>query len=201
MRRLTCLLVFALFLTLPAAAFVQEQPSCRFRLAAAVLVEPDVWKLSPDDRDLWNYWPGEAKEWWLKDGEQKFPEFCAAPLEEADFVLSWESLWAPLESRTKTYRKSALRNDCYRSSIDPAGYYCKWVRVLPVLTNTVWEGTLERISVTVYRVGAEGREFTPVASITKERLAGLKPGKAAFERAMKALRREIRNNATTKPRQ
>ena len=171
MSRWTCLL--ALFLSLSAAGFAQEQQQtpCRFRLAVVKRRDTDVWKLVPDERDRWDVLPTEAIEWWLKDGGRKFPEFCMARREDADFVLAWESLSAT----TRRYRRS--RN--------------------PVFLET----RLERVPVTIYHMATASRKLMPVASISKTKIVGLKPGKPAFESALKTLRKEIQKAATTNPRQ
>jgi hypothetical protein len=61
----------------------------------------------------------------------------------------------------------------------------------------VWE---ERVSVNVYRAETLAGKFGPFKPIAKKEGRGGKPGKAAFQSAMKALRKEAKKAAAAKTR-
>ena len=199
MRRIIGLLAVT-FLFVPSGIAHQQEAPCRIRFAVVQRSDLDTWKLRPDNSGTWGAWPGDASKWWFKDGSKKLVALCPAARNDADFVLAWESMQITrtiAEAINKTELQPYTERVCYPSG-DGTTQQCEDYTAYREVQTVDWEyhdQQLERTSVTLYRVGREPQTLTPVSRIAKERLPGLNSGKAAFQSAMKALRKQAKKPA------
>lgn len=201
-RRIAWLAVTFLFIP-SGIAQEQQQPACRVRFAVVQRQDTGTFKVRPDGEDTWGRWPEDARKWWVKDGNKKFADFCEAARNDADFVVAWERMSTTrkvAEGIWKNHREPVVRWECEPANGRSPGR-CVQVTYYREVVTTDWEyhdRQFERLSLTLYRVGREPQQFMPVSSLAKEKLAGLGPGKAAFQSAMKAVRKEAKKAAATK---
>ena len=192
MYKLTLLLAVSILSITTGSAQAQKESPCSLRFAVA--------EKSGSGADRWGAWPEDATKWWVKDGKKKFPELCEANREDADFVITWQrdqttqkSIQTPIPTSEVystdhfEYRDDAI---CYPDPNGFAGYECK-----PTFSHITeyHEEQVERLSLTVHRVQSD--KLVPLKAVVK---SGGKPGKASFQSAMKALRKETKKAGTLK---
>lgn len=200
MHRLIASLALTFLFISSGIAREQQQPACRVRFAVVQRQDTGTLKVRPDDEDTWGRWPEDARKWWVKDGNRKFPDLCEAARIDADFVVAWERMATTrkvAEGIVRRHREPVVRWECEPSNGRSPGK-CVQVTYYREVETTDWEyhdRQFERLSVTLYLVGREPQQFIPVSSMAKEKLPGLGPGKAAFQSAMKAVRKEAKKAA------
>jgi hypothetical protein len=190
------------FLFVPSGISQEQQETrCRVRFAVVQREDNGTFKIQPDDRDLWGQWPEDAREWWAKDGSRKFAELCEAARTDADFVVTWEKqpITKNLHRITGTRRTPVYRTVCEprngrlsrrsrRGCWQVVSYYQESLLVKDQRVR------LDRLSVTLYQAEGDPQQFVPLSSLAKEKYPDRGIGKAAFESALKALRKEARKS-------
>jgi hypothetical protein len=187
MHKLIASLALTFLFVLSGIAQERQDASCRLRFAVVQKLDTGTFKVQPDDRDSWGQWPEDAKHCWAKDGNKKYSELCEAARSEAEFVVAWER-----EAITK--RVSRKVGESPRTMCGASDGCREWE--VPIWADLYLR--LDRLLATLYWVGGKPQQFVPVWSWAKEESPEQEIGKEVFERALKALRKEIRNTATRK---
>lgn len=198
MHRLIVPLAITFLFVPPGIAQEQQETRCRGRFTVVQRQDTDIFKVQPDEQDLWGQWPKDAREWWVKDGTRKFAELCEAPGTDADFLVAWErqAITKNVRRIVGTHREPVFRTVCKSSNGGRSRRVC-W-QVISYYRETMLledqDIRLHRLSVTLYRVEKDLQQFVPVSSLAKERAPDREIGKEAFESALKALRKEARKS-------
>ena len=178
MRKLVSLFAVAVFFATTVAAQDPQESPCRLRFAVA------------EKYDRWGVWPDDARQWWAKDGKKKFPELCEAAFEDADFGIAWEKTWTTVKYIVPILTRDTRpisREICVQSG-DFTTYSCTTYTEYEVYDRVDFEDQetqVEQLSVIISRMQADKR--VRVKTIVNK---GDKPGKASFQSAMKAIRKE-----------
>jgi len=210
MPKSIALLALTLLFVSTGVAQEQKRSACRFRFAVAERI----------GHDRWGVWPEDARKWWSEEGKKKFPELCETTSQDADFVIAWlrkqstETHTRPKRDETWIYGPfpTLPANDCYTIPGQTTCYtgldgqtICETSPSQTICTPQpvalpeweAYETSVERISVTAYRVSKD--HFERVASVTK---AGYfptdRPGRASFRSAMKALKKKSQQAAASR---
>ena len=102
MLRLNGLLAVTFLLASPGFAQVRKgTPSCLH------------FAVRESGSESWGIWPEDARKWWAKEAQDKFPELCEASPGNAEFVLEWQREW-----KWKTQMHSAIGTQTYPPQVD-----------------------------------------------------------------------------------
>ena len=193
------LVALAVFATTVSAQAPTEL-SCRWRFAVVQQTDSVL--------DLPEVWPSDAKEWWAKEGIQKFPELCEAARHDADFIVVWRRKWTTERVGTAITRRES--RPIRRRTCDPpderGATQCWDYDDYEEFESVEWEyheEQIEQLSATVFWTQTNVRTFGRVASVTKKGSSfwGARPGKAAFDSALKTLRKEAKKAESEKIRE
>ena len=178
MYKLISLLALPVFFVGTVAAQGQPESPCRLRFAVA------------EKHGQSAVWPDDARQWWVKDGKKKFPELCEVAFEDADFAIAWEKTWTTVKYLVPILTRDTRpipREICVQSG-DFTTYPCTTYTEYEVYDRVDFEDQetqVEQLSVIISRMQADKR--VRVKTIVNK---GGKPGKASFQSAMKAIRKE-----------